>query len=89
MRADTRWDFSSAAIYALIHAALHNPSNAFFVVLSEACAPLYPAQLVYLEIIGVAKSRLNPNCPGAPVFGNHKPNEYLLEGEAVVRRHAT
>ena len=89
-RAETRWDFSSAAIYTLFHAAVHNLNNAFFVVLSEACAPLYPAPVVYLEIINLAKSRMNPGCRGAPDFGNHWPNEYQPDkSERDLRRQAT
>lgn len=87
LRAETHWDFSSAAIYTLVHAAVHNPSNAFFVVLSEACAPLFPATVVYMEIISLGKSRLNPGCRGAPSFGNHWPNEYQAdEGERKQNR---
>ncbi len=53
---------SSAAMYALVHTALNNPSNAFFVLLSEACVPLYPAAVFYLEVVHSQRSRIN----GAP-----------------------
>ena len=70
-RAETWWLYSSAAMYALVHTAVHNPTNAFFIFISESCVPLYRAALVYLEVIHEPKSRLNPGCQGAPDFGRH------------------
>ncbi|KAK9834887.1 hypothetical protein WJX81_006504 [Elliptochloris bilobata] len=90
-RAKTWWLYSSAAMYALVHAAVHNPTNGFFVFLSESCVPLYPAQLVYLQVIHEAKSRLNPGCRGAPDFGRHpSPPSYrrrLAEDEEHMEWH--
>ncbi|KAK9834873.1 hypothetical protein WJX81_005657 [Elliptochloris bilobata] len=70
-RVDSRWAFSSTAMYTLVHAAVHNPSNAFFVLLSEACVPLYPATVVYLQLVSEPRSRLNAGCAGAPEFGKN------------------
>ena len=56
-RAETGWADTSAAMYMLIRAAVHQPMNAYFVLLSEACLPLYPATAVYLEIIHEPRSR--------------------------------
>ena len=58
-------------MYALLHTAYYNPANKFFVFLSESCVPLYPASLVYLQIIHSTKSRLNPGCADATDFGKH------------------
>ena len=57
-RAEAHWNDLTLAMYMLVHAAVHNPVNAFFVLLSEACVPLYPAAAVYLEVIHEPRSRL-------------------------------
>jgi hypothetical protein len=43
----------------LLKAALEDPRNQRFVLLSESCAPLYPPQVVYLQLLSDGKSRLN------------------------------
>lgn len=44
---------------ALLRVALQDPSNTRFVLLSETCAPLYPATLVWAQLQGEHRSRLN------------------------------
>ena len=43
----------------LLRAALQDPRNQRFVLLSESCAPLYPPHVIYLQLLGEARSRLN------------------------------
>ena len=47
------------AMFVLIRAAVHNPANAFFLLLSESCVPLYPAAVLYLQVVHTPKSRLD------------------------------
>ena len=51
-------------MFALIHEAVQNPFNRYFVLLSEACLPLYPAKALYLQIVHEPKSH---------VYGAHLP----------------
>ncbi|GAB4813874.1 hypothetical protein N2152v2_000920 [Parachlorella kessleri] len=43
----------------LLKAALQDPRNQRFVLLSESCAPLYPPHVIYLQLLSEARSRLN------------------------------
>ena len=58
-RVKAKWLETSPAIYTLIRAAVHNPANAYFMLLSESCVPLYPARAFYLQVIHSQKSRIN------------------------------
>ena len=43
----------------LLRAALVNPRNQRFVLLSETCVPLYPAAVVWAQLMGERRSRMN------------------------------
>ena len=43
----------------LLAQALSDPLNSRFVLLSETCVPLYPAPLVWAQLQGETRSRLN------------------------------
>lgn len=43
----------------LLAAALRNPLNQRFVLLSESCIPLYPPGLVWLQLLAEERSRIN------------------------------
>ena len=58
-RVEAKWMDLSPAMFIMIRAAVHNPANAFFVLLSESCVPLYPARAFYLQVIHSQKSRIN------------------------------
>lgn len=57
-RVEARWYDLTVAMYALLREALRDPVNAYFVLLSEACLPLYPAAAVYLQIVHEPRSRI-------------------------------
>ena len=59
LRVTAKWMDLSPAMFVLIRSAVHNPANAFFVLLSESCVPLYPPRAFYLQVIHSQKSRLN------------------------------
>ena len=44
---------------ALLRAALANPANQRFVLLSESCLPLHPAAVVYAQLVAEPRSRVN------------------------------
>jgi hypothetical protein len=46
-------------MFMLLRMALYNPVNAYFVLLSESCLPLYPAAVVYLQLVHGRKSRID------------------------------
>ena len=48
-----------AAEKLLLRAALEDTANARFVLLSETCVPLYPATVVWAQLVGEPRSRLN------------------------------
>ena len=48
-----------AAEKLLLRSALEDPANARFVLLSETCVPLYPAPVVWAQLQGEPRSRLN------------------------------
>jgi len=58
-RAGSGWIIATAAMYTLLKAAVDNPVNQFFVLLSEACLPMYPPAAMYLQIVHQPKSRTN------------------------------
>lgn len=64
-RVDTKWgDHSlSIATRALISAALVNPGNQWFVLVSESDIPLYDPLTFYLQLMSENKSRVNA-CEG-------------------------
>ena len=43
----------------LFAAALKDPLNQRFVTVSESCIPLYPASVVYHQLVYAEKSRIN------------------------------
>ncbi len=51
------------AVRALLVAALAQPHNSQFVLLSESEVPLYPAAVVWRQLQGETKSRINA-CKG-------------------------
>ncbi len=53
----------SAAMFVLLRAAVRNPVNRYFVLLSEACVPLYPAAALYLQVVHEPRSRINGAMP--------------------------
>ena len=70
----------SPAMFVLLRAAVHNPANAFFILLSESCVPLYPPRVFYLQIISSRRSRVNGTqllCCRAPLADS--PPRYLLK----------
>ena len=60
---EAHWLDLSAAMFVLLRAAVRNPVNRYFVLLSEACLPLYPAAALYLQIIHEPRSRINGAMP--------------------------
>lgn len=42
-----------------MRAALEQPLNEKFVLLSETCIPLYPATLVWAQLLSESKSRIH------------------------------
>ena len=44
---------------ALLRAALADPGNQAFQLLSDACLPLYPAPLAYTQLLSEGRSRVN------------------------------
>lgn len=58
-RVSTQWMDVGPALFALLRMAVYNPVNAFFVLLSESCLPLYPAAVVYLQLVHGRKSRID------------------------------
>ncbi|KAK9834890.1 hypothetical protein WJX81_006802 [Elliptochloris bilobata] len=70
-RVEAKWMDLTPAMFVLIRAAVHNPANAFFVLLSESCLPLYPARAFYLQVIHSRQSRINGGCEDVPMFGQH------------------
>ena len=47
----------------LLRAALEVPHNQQFLLLSEHCVPLYPAQVVWQQLVSEERSRVNA-CKG-------------------------
>ncbi len=43
----------------LVQAALGDPLNQRFVLLSEACLPIYPPHLLWLQLLAEGKARVN------------------------------
>ena len=48
-----------AALKNLLHAALEDPRNQKFMLLSESGIPLYPAETLWVELMVEEKSRVN------------------------------
>eukprot|EP00884_Botryococcus_braunii_P009898 jgi/Botrbrau1/1890/Bobra.0005s0006.1 len=61
VRIHVRWGYHSQTLATreLIKAALAEPSNGKFVMLSESCIPLYPPTTIYLMLSTEPKSRIN------------------------------
>ena len=57
-RVEAHWLDLSAAMFVLLRAAVHNPVNRYFVLLSEACVPIYPAAALYLQVVHEPRSRI-------------------------------
>lgn len=66
----TSWGSYSlvAAERRLLEAAVSDPANQFFVLLSETTAPLYPATLLWQQLINEQKSKINA-CEGVSLAG--------------------
>ncbi|KAK9845205.1 hypothetical protein WJX81_000030 [Elliptochloris bilobata] len=66
-RVATSWgSFSLAqAVKNMLAAALEEPRNQRFLLLSESCAPLYPPAVVYQQAMYTSKSKIN-SCTGDP-----------------------
>lgn len=47
------------AVRQLLKYSLREPANQRFVVVSESCVPLYPAWLLYAQLLTEKKSRIN------------------------------
>ncbi|KAL4420725.1 hypothetical protein ABPG75_010381 [Micractinium tetrahymenae] len=64
-RLTTRWGTHSlvAAARLLLQEALQDPRNQRFLLLSESDVPLWPAGLLYLQMMGEPKSSLNACAP--------------------------
>lgn len=69
-RVATEWGgFTLAsATRALLRAALLDPNNQRFALLSESCVPLYAPAVVYTQLIYSEKSRINACADGERVF---------------------
>lgn len=61
MRVKTEWGEHSLVTAArlLLQAALENPLNQKFVLLSESGIPLYPPTTIYQQLLTEPKSRIN------------------------------
>jgi hypothetical protein len=58
---------------ALLRSALTDGQNVRFVLLSETCVPLYPAALVWAQLLGERRSRVNACAnPLDPNDENHR-----------------
>ncbi len=68
----------------LLRTALVDPRNQRFVLLSETCVPLYPAAVVWAQLVGEPHSRLNacanPADPNDP--SNRMDYRCVLAGPA-------
>ena len=73
---ETQWGEPSLMVAerALIQNALLDAFNQRFVLLSESCIPLYPPQLIYQQLIGESRSRVN-TCRNY-YKGSDKPARY-------------
>eukprot|EP00798_Chlamydomonas_sp_ICE-L_P022984 gene22984-30172_t len=49
----------SKAFIALLGAAVRDPLNQKFILLSESCLPLYPPEVMYAQLMAEGKSRIN------------------------------
>ena len=69
-RVATEWGgFTLAsATRALLRAALADPNNQRFALLSESCVPLYAPAVVYTQLIYSEKSRINACADGEKSF---------------------
>lgn len=87
LRVKAKWMDLSPAMFVLMRAAVHNPANAFFTLLSESCVPLYPPRAFYLQVIYSRRSRVN----GAPLLCSRAPladsaPRYLLMLDEILHR---
>lgn len=57
-RASTTWNRHTLAEKYLLLAALEDPSNQRFFLLSESCVPLYTPQVTYLQSLSLQQSSL-------------------------------
>lgn len=82
-RVATAWGSHSIveATRRLLAAALADPRNQRFVLLSETCAPLYPAAATYAQLMAEPKSRVNACAPAAGVdVGIHRFSPRMERG---------
>ena len=101
-RITTRWgDYSlTAATRALISAALVDPGNQWFVLVSESDIPLYDPLTFYLQLMSEQRSRVNA-CDNGPKLMSHRWSDLMTTSEmnishwrkssqwfAMQRRHA-
>lgn len=57
-RVPVKWEQHTSAERELLRAALDNPSNHRFILVSESCIPLYPANIVYLQVMTTNRSSI-------------------------------
>jgi hypothetical protein len=72
------------AIRALLRAALAAPHNQQFLLLSESEIPLYPAVVVWRQLIGEEKSRINA-CKGKHVDQGQFPE--FMPKDTIMQQH--
>lgn len=60
-RVEAKWGTHSLVDAArnLLRAALQEPLNQKFILLSESCIPLYPAAAIHAQLIAEPKSRMD------------------------------
>ena len=81
-RVATAWGSHSIveATRRLLAAALADPRNQRFVLLSETCAPLYPAAATYAQLMAEPKSRVNACAPAGADVGIHRFSPRMVRG---------
>ena len=85
-RVATEWGgFTLAsATRALLRAALLDPNNQRFALLSESCLPLYSPAIVYSQLVYSEKSRINACADGEEFFSPGVPSREGREVEVEI-----
>ena len=85
-RVATEWGgFTLAsATRALLRAALLDPNNQRFALLSESCLPLYSPAVVYSQLVYSEKSRINACADGEEFFSPGVPSREGREVEVEI-----
>ncbi len=87
----TAWGQHSliTATRTLLHAALKDPLNERFVLLSENAVPLYPAVAIHQQLMSETKSRLNACFEGVRPQKYSSTEAFLMDDlHAVASLHA-